>query len=202
MEDVVLRGTAKAAAVPGYSVAGKTGTASKLINGRYAVSENNVSFAGFLPSRDPVATIVVVVDAPHAGGRSGGVVAAPIFQRIAEATMRYLRVAPTLNPDPPVIVPRHPETAPAPMPVMPAAEGAVVSLVSNVGPGQVPDLRGMSAREAMRALMKLGITAHMTGDGFVVSQDPAPGASLDDVGDARLVLARTAPKRTAGAAQP
>jgi cell division protein FtsI/penicillin-binding protein 2 len=65
MEQVVTRGTAKLAQIPGFTVAGKTGTASKLIGGRYSGSENNVSFVGFLPSRDPVVAIIVVIDAPH-----------------------------------------------------------------------------------------------------------------------------------------
>jgi cell division protein FtsI (penicillin-binding protein 3) len=197
MEEVVTDGTAKAAKVSGYTVAGKTGTASKLINGRYSVSENNVSFAGFLPSRDPVVTIVVLIDAPHAGGRSGGVVAAPVFQRIADAAMRYLRVTPTIEPDPPVIVPRDPERS---RPMRPAAGEPVVSLVADHGPGRLPDLRGLSAREATRELMKLGLVAHISGDGFVVSQHPPAGSRLEEAGVCRLVLAR-APSRS-GAEQP
>ena len=84
MEAVVTDGTAKAARIDGYSVAGKTGTASKLIDGRYSATENNVSFVGFAPSRKPAIAIIVVIDAPHANGNSGGAVAAPIFSRIAE----------------------------------------------------------------------------------------------------------------------
>jgi cell division protein FtsI (penicillin-binding protein 3) len=191
MEQVVERGTGRPARVPGYTIAGKTGTASKLINGRYSASQNNVSFAGFLPSRDPVATIVVVVDAPRAGGRSGAVVAAPIFQRIAEGTMRYLRVSPTLNPDPPVIVPRRPDMA-APASVDASHEAALTLVSSQSGdPGRVPDVRGLSAREATRELMKRGIAAHLTGSGFVFEQDPPAGAPLDQTGICRLVLART-----------
>ena len=110
MEDVVDHGTAKLAQIGGYTIAGKTGTASKLIDGRYSASENNASFAGFVPSRNPAVTIVVVIDAPHMNGSSGGVVAAPIFQRIAESTLRYLGVGPTINPEPPVLVERRDAT--------------------------------------------------------------------------------------------
>ena len=94
------------AKIDGYTIAGKTGTASKLIDGRYS-SENNASFAGFVPSRNPEVTIVVVIDAPHLNGSSGGVVAAPIFQRIAETTLRHLGIGPTINPEPPVLVERR-----------------------------------------------------------------------------------------------
>jgi cell division protein FtsI/penicillin-binding protein 2 len=93
MEAVVTDGTAKLAQIDGYSVAGKTGTASKLIGGRYSATENNVSFVGFVPSRKPAVTILVMIDAPHANGNSGGGVAAPIFRRIAEPAMRYLGIA-------------------------------------------------------------------------------------------------------------
>ena len=68
----------------GYTVAGKTGTAKKLLNGSYrGHSDYNVSFVGFVPSRKPVFAIVVVVDSPHKVSPYGGVVAAPIFQKIA-----------------------------------------------------------------------------------------------------------------------
>ncbi len=60
-----------------------------------------------MPSRNPAVTIVVVIDAPHVNGTSGGVVAAPIFKRIAETTLRYLGIGPTINPEPPVLVERR-----------------------------------------------------------------------------------------------
>jgi cell division protein FtsI (penicillin-binding protein 3) len=190
MEEVVKRGTAKLADIPGYTVAGKTGTASKLINGHYAASENNVSFAGFVPSRNPAIAIIVVLDAPHAGGSSGGVVSAPIFKRIAESALRYLGVPPTINPAPPVLVARRDDSGPQPTA---AVEPPVVNLVAD-GPGTLPDLRGMSAREATRTLVKLGLTARLAGDGFVVAQDPQPGSPIDEGGVCRLTLAR-APAR-------
>ena len=97
----------------GYTVAGKTGTAKKLVNGSYlGHSDYNVSFVGFVPSRAPRFTIVVVVDSPHKVSPYGGVVAAPIFQRISEAMMQYAGVPRTINPEPPVVVAR--DEAPAP----------------------------------------------------------------------------------------
>src|SRR5688572_13685814 len=153
MEAVVTDGTAKLAQLDAYSVAGKTGTASKLIGGRYSATENNVSFVGFVPSRKPALTILVMIDAPHANGNSGGGVAAPIFKRIAEPAMRYLGIAPTINPAPPVLVARNePARAAAPRPMV--SQTPVVTLVSDSNQQTVPDLRGMSARDAMRTLMK------------------------------------------------
>jgi cell division protein FtsI (penicillin-binding protein 3) len=188
MEAVVTDGTAKLAQIGGYTIAGKTGTASKLIDGRYSASENNASFAGFLPSRNPAVTIVVVIDAPHAGGSTGGVVAAPIFKRIAESTLRYLGVGPTIDPEPPVLVDRH---EPVDVRTGPGSEGPpIVSLVADGLPGTVPNLHGMSAREAVRTLVKLGLTARLSGDGFVMSQNPPAGAVLERGAVCSLVLNR------------
>jgi cell division protein FtsI (penicillin-binding protein 3) len=188
MEEVVDRGTATLAQLPGYTVAGKTGTASKLIAGRYSPSENNVSFVGFVPSRAPAIAIIVVIDAPHANGNSGGGVSAPIFKRIAEASLRYLGVAPTINPAPPVLVTRRNGSSAA---AEPAADRVpVVSLVSDGAPGTIPDLRGMSARDAMRTLVTLGLSARLSGTGFVVAQQPAPGTPFEGGEVCRLELDR------------
>ena len=81
--------------------------AAKIIGGQYSKSEYNASFVGFLPSRQPALTIIVVIDSPHGKGYTGGVVAAPIFKRIAEASLRHLGIAPTVNPMPPVLAARH-----------------------------------------------------------------------------------------------
>jgi cell division protein FtsI (penicillin-binding protein 3) len=202
MEQVVERGTARGAKVPGYAIAGKTGTASKLINGRYSASENNVSFVGFLPSRKPVAAIIVVIDGPRAGGNSGGAVSAPVFKRIAEATLRYLGVPPTVDPAPPVMVARR--TLKEAVPTSAPVSGPVVDVVRAAGPGEVPDLRGLSARDATRALVKLGLRPRVTGNGVVVSQEPAPGSPTASGGTARLVLDRQGPPvvPVPGVAQP
>ena len=107
MEGVVERGTAKAAQIEGFTVAGKTGTAAKLVNGRYSNTDYNTSFVGFVPSRKPALTIIVVIDSPHGRVTAyGGTVAAPIFQRIAEASLRHLGVAPTINATAAVLVAR------------------------------------------------------------------------------------------------
>ena len=96
MEAVVERGTAKQAKVFGYTVAGKTGTAEKLVNGRYSGSQHYASFVGFVPSRQPELTILVVIDGPQKPLYTGGAVAAPVFRRIAEAALRHLAIPPTI----------------------------------------------------------------------------------------------------------
>jgi membrane peptidoglycan carboxypeptidase len=179
MEDVVERGTARSAQIDGYTIAGKTGTAAKLVNGRYSKSDYNASFVGFIPSRNPVLTIIVVIDSPRAAGYFGGVVAAPVFKRIAEAAMRQLGVPPNIGAVPPVLVARHDANAPAitPHPVVNGPE-TVVQAVEATEPGLMPDLRGLAAREAVKALTRLGMTARINGSGFVVEQSPEPGTPL------------------------
>ena len=76
LEAVAERGTAKLARISGYTVAGKTGTADKLVNGRYVGSMQNVSFLGFAPSRNPALTMIVMIDTPRVGSDTGGAVAA------------------------------------------------------------------------------------------------------------------------------
>jgi cell division protein FtsI (penicillin-binding protein 3) len=185
MEDVVERGTATKAQMPGFTVAGKTGTAAQLVNGVYSTSEYNASFVGFVPSRNPVVAIIVVTDSPHNGPTTGGPVSGPVFKRIAEATLRYMGVGPTINPNPPVIVERA-DTVDAAGP----AASPSIRVINDGPPGTMPDLQGMSARDALRRLVKLGLTARVEGDGFVVAQDPPSGAVLDGVAQCRLTLNR------------
>ena len=179
MEQVVERGTARAAQIPGYTIAGKTGTAAKLVNGHYQKSDYNASFVGFMPSRKPALTILVVIDSPHGKGYTGGAVAAPIFKRIAEAALTYLGIGPNLNAPPPVLVARRDPSRDSDAAPQPARAASVLSAtVEPARNGLMPDLRGLSAREALKALSRIGMTARMTGDGFVLEQSPEAGAAL------------------------
>jgi cell division protein FtsI (penicillin-binding protein 3) len=199
MEAVVDHGTAaKFAQMDGYTIAGKTGTASKLINRRYSKSDYNASFVGFVPSRKPVMTIVVVIDSPHANGYYGATVSAPVFKRIAEAALRHLGVGPTVNAPPPVLVARHESSGDmAPRPV----RAPIEPRQAEATPGQMPDLRGLSAREALRTLTRIGLTARLNGDGFVVGQSPEAGAVLVPGDSCVLNLGRRPPVQPVGGAQ-
>jgi len=88
---VIEEGTGKLGKVLGFSAAGKTGTAQKLEpNGTYSHDKFVASFIGFAPADDPLITVVVTVDEPH-GSYYGGVVAAPVFQKVAGDVIRYLK---------------------------------------------------------------------------------------------------------------
>lgn len=88
------QGTARRADVPGFGVAGKTGTTRKLVDGRYSNRQHVSSFAGFFPAANPRLAITVVVDdAKTRGTAYGGVVAAPAFHNVAREAIRYLGIA-------------------------------------------------------------------------------------------------------------
>ena len=101
LAEVVKTGTGKLAAIPGYEVAGKTGTAEKWDPKLkcYPKDRYVVSFVGFVPADRPALLGIVVVDDPKVEGKKeyGGAIAAPLFRRIAARTLEYLEVPP--NPD-------------------------------------------------------------------------------------------------------
>lgn len=173
MEGVVERGTGDTAALGRYLVAGKTGTAKKAIRGGYSETDYWVSFVGFVPSRDPVYTILVVIDRPTKLAKYGGVVAGPVFQRIADAALQYAGVMPSIDPAPPIMVPQ-PRTV-APVPPRPEAP----PVMTNIGGATVmPDLRGLTLRQALRRTSAIGMRLSSDGDGVVVSQSPAAGTPI------------------------
>jgi len=92
---VSKRGTGEKATIPGYRVAGKTGTAQKIdpVTKQYSMRDTVSSFVGIVPAEDPRIVVLVVVDSPK-GLAWGGTVAAPVFRNIAEQVLRYLGVPP------------------------------------------------------------------------------------------------------------
>ncbi|MFA4988615.1 MAG: penicillin-binding transpeptidase domain-containing protein, partial [Candidatus Omnitrophota bacterium] len=88
---VVEEGTGRMAKIEGFSAAGKTGTAQKLEeDGSYSHNKFVASFIGFAPAEDPLVAVVVTVDDPHPY-YFGGVVAAPVFQKVAGDAIRYIK---------------------------------------------------------------------------------------------------------------
>lgn len=94
MQTVVAEGgTGVNAALDGYTVGGKTGTARKIEDGTYSKKKHVASFIGFTPVADPVLSILVIIDEPRKKYH-GGTVAAPVFKKIAQATLNYLNIPP------------------------------------------------------------------------------------------------------------
>jgi stage V sporulation protein D (sporulation-specific penicillin-binding protein) len=97
LELVVSEGTGKLAYVPGYRLAGKTGTANKVIDGRLVQGKYMAWFIGFAPANDPRVALLVMVDEPK-GAYYGGQIAAPIFSGVMRDVLRYLEVPPQTEP--------------------------------------------------------------------------------------------------------
>ena len=94
LETVVTAGTGRRAAVPGYRVAGKTGTAEKVIPGvGYSPTARLASFVGFVPARRPRLVCLVLLDEPK-GATHGGDVAAPVFGAVMQQALLYMGVSP------------------------------------------------------------------------------------------------------------
>ena len=106
---VTAEGTGKLAAIPGYRVSGKTGTAWKASAGGYSTDRYMAVFGGVAPATQPRLAAVVVIDEPNAGQHRGGQVAAPVFSRIVGGALRLLAVAP----DQPINTPEQLPAGPA-----------------------------------------------------------------------------------------
>jgi cell division protein FtsI (penicillin-binding protein 3) len=165
LEEVTkVGGTAPRAAVEGIRVAGKTGTAQKAEAGGYSADRWFASFIGFLPADDPRLVIAVTVDEPQSS-HFGGVVAAPVFRRIAEASLDYLYIP---------RIPSVPEQVVHVEPVVAAYSPPVVQDFN----GMMPELEGLSLRSAMRAMDGCDCDVRIEGSGYVVEQAPAAGVQL------------------------
>jgi cell division protein FtsI/penicillin-binding protein 2 len=94
------QGTASGARIPGYDMAGKTGTASVVVNGKYSKSDYIASFIGMVPASDPKLVVAVVVNDPRNGVVYGGSVAAPAFQKIVGWAVPHFGINPCPSPCP------------------------------------------------------------------------------------------------------
>jgi cell division protein FtsI (penicillin-binding protein 3) len=194
METVMEEGgTGTRANVPGYKVAGKTGTAQKVEHGVYSPTKRIGSFVGFLPADRPEIAIAVSIDTPTVGSKYGGIVAAPVFAEIGTFAMRYLGVPPD-PPSPKVTTVADGDAAeamaivaPPPEPIDP--EDLVLEGTSEVlpplelvadGDGRwiLPDLHGRSLRDALTGLAPAGFDVQVAGYGRVAEQAPAPGTPV------------------------
>lgn len=151
LEGVVERGTAVAARVPGLRLAGKTGTARKVVDGKYESGAYVASFAGIIPADDPRVVCLVMLDRPAGGVYYGGTASAPIFGAIARKTTatsaRFLREP----------------------------------VIAQVGKKRqaVPDVTTLKAEDAEAMLEEQGFDVTRTGSGDVVlRQSPLPGTVI------------------------
>ena len=149
LRSVIANGSGKRADVDGYSVAGKTGTAQLVENGRYSHSKTVTSFAGYAPEDDPKMVGLIIMWEPQ-GAFYGGIIANPVFARLVEQIMPYLGVK--------------------------AKETGGIDRSTAV---RVPDVLGQATDDAVRILNENGFRVEVAGGGTrIIDQIPAPNAEV------------------------
>lgn len=173
LEQVVSTGTGKKGQIEGYKVAGKTGTAQKVIDGKYAQNTYIVSFAGFAPADDPKVACIVIVDEPQ-HEKMGGMVAGPVFSSIMADTLRYLNVPKTVVNDD----------------IQQPADEAVEKVI-------VPDLGQMNAMTAIDTFINMGLDPIVQTQGEDMYAYLPPAGTVVDKGSSVLLYCKN-PNETAG----
>ena len=155
LEGVVKNGTGRKAYIPGYRVGGKTGTALKIIDGRYAPGKYIASFGAIAPIDDPKLAVLVVIDEP-VGVYYGGTIAGPVVQSVIEESLNYLEVKPIFTEE---------------------EKGLIDEKIV------VPDVRNKKINEVGKTLSDLGLRytteyQDITVDSIIMDQFPLPGAEV------------------------
>jgi cell division protein FtsI (penicillin-binding protein 3) len=180
LEEVVSeKGTGPLAAIDGYYVAGKTGTAQKVDpkTKRYSKKDYVAVFVGFAPARDPKIVILVMIDEPR-GNKYGGIVAGPVFRDVGAWTLNNLHINPEIR---------------------------TAGLETRLGPGvykrpkrrlwpkatmgmidTVPDFTGLGMREVLNLGRSMGLEIVLEGTGFAFAQIPGPGSLLKETASIKV----------------
>jgi cell division protein FtsI (penicillin-binding protein 3) len=175
LKGAVKNGTGENALSEFFTVGGKTGTSQLLIDGKYSRAEYNTSFVGFFPADQPKVVCLILVNSPS-NGRYGGLVAAPIFKRVAEKI--YLT-------EPALFKPGQIKNTSKEYEYKFAGNVDQSSKEKNsttppvITKGIMPDLKDYAMRDAIVVLTKLGIKYRVTGSGKVTSQSIEPGTNID-----------------------
>ena len=211
LEGVVSNGTAKNIANADYKIAGKTGTAQKLVNGQYT-KKYYTSFAGYFPADNPKYSMIVVIDSPEGFAAYGGDVSAPVFKEIAD---RIYALDLELNPgsgerlakvddlgSPYVKAGKAEELQEIFAEfglkgsamneeewVKTVSDGSNVQMqINDTDKPTVPDVSGLSLRDALFILENKGLQVNYSGKGRVKAQSLAPGTPLKGNATINLVL--------------
>lgn len=161
LETVVNNGSGAGAYLPGYKVAGKTGTAQKAEGGRYIQGRYVSSFLAFAPADDPKVAVLVVIDEPSAGSYYGGVIASPVVKSILSDTLRYLDIKPQYT-----------------------EEEAKLLLKNKI---VVPEVRNITLKEAKKLLTQNKLRYRLeeeqgepTEDSLIIDQTPRADSKVDE----------------------
>lgn len=156
--------------IPGYKVAGKTGTAQKAEGGIYVSGKFVSSFCGFAPANDPKISVLVVIDEPGGAQYYGGVIAAPVAKSIIYDTLRYMDVKPQYTAEEQELLQK---------PIV-----------------KVPEVRNMALKDAIKELakskLKYSVEAEFDHnmDSAILDQTPKPGA---DINEGSIIILNTKP---------
>jgi cell division protein FtsI (penicillin-binding protein 3) len=192
LEAVVQSGSGTLAQIPGYRVAGKTGTAQKIgHSGSYADGGYIASFVGYAPAERPAFSMICILYEPKKEFY-GGRVAAPLFGKIGQQVLKYMDIPPSQVLDRPVLeanavaFPHGTKATVFPEEVVPVAYNPpdqhhkpdIVSDDDKVSGLVMPYLYGKTASEAIETLTRAGVSVRILGTGTVFNQWPAPGSAL------------------------
>ncbi len=175
---VSQEGTGSKAQIPGFEVAGKTGTAQKVdsATGSFSNSKFVGSFMGFVPAEDPRIAVLVVIDEPKGRG-FGGTVAAPAFKAIAEQTLSYLKVFPRREALTSVVAMGNSFSK------QPSAKEVKETDDRRLCSDCLPDFSGLSMRRVLQMVREYNLTVHVEGSGSAVFQRPAAGIPLAKISE-------------------
>lgn len=164
MQKVIGEGTGARAIVEGYDLAGKTGTAEKVVNGKIAEGKYIASFAGFGPVENPRVAILIILDEPQ-GQYFGGVIAAPVFSAVVKDIFTYMQIPPKIDP----------------------SAGAQTEMVS------VPDVVNLDVAAAKARIEAAGLTVRQEGQGSLVSQQTPPAGAKMPRGSTVIIVTTSGP---------
>jgi membrane peptidoglycan carboxypeptidase len=193
LEGVVDGGTGVAIALPGYSIAGKTGTSQKFntATGRYSQQASTSTFVGFVPAQDPVFVAAVMLDEPQ-GMTLGGWTAGPVFRSVMSAALTAYGVAPSDT-----VRDQQEASAKAGRTGDPNKDWTAMYKrgvkAEEIGEVEVPDLKGQNEAAARSLLAKAGLRARVLGKGRVSGQFPKAGAKALENSTVTVSLAPAAP---------
>ncbi len=160
-------GTAPAASIEGFKVAGKTGTSQKVDprTRRYSWSKYVASFVGFVPVDNPKLVIAIAIDEPK-GIHYGGLVSGPVFRELGKWSLNYLRINPQIR-----LVKDRGDVK--------KSTNKPNQIAIKVKEGTLPDFSGLGMREVLTKARALGLNVLIEGSGFAVKQTPGPGVALE-----------------------
>jgi stage V sporulation protein D (sporulation-specific penicillin-binding protein) len=182
---VVTEGTGSRAKIPGIEVAGKTGTAQKIDpqTGAYSSTDFIVSFVGYAPASDPKIAVLVVIDTPRSEVVQGGTLAGPRVKNIIQGALQYYGLAVSSETPSSIIDTTQQE--------QPAKHRSSSQETTTITPGKgetvVPDLIGLTMREAGQKLGEKNLRYIFAGSGLASKQFPEPGKIVNQ-GDTVEVL--------------